>query len=138
MIRKKYKLANIIIIDGAELNVSYDAMLLKNACTCYSAMLNHFGRSVKPDQLLRKPQQTCHLEVEGLDAYQQSATQRSIDAELHAFLPLLPPLATVYPSPTRDHLMVFHHDNELWWVPAYHPLVVYQSKFATGTECMQV
>ena len=93
--------------------------------------------SVKPDQLLRKLQQTYHLEVHGLDAYQQSATQRSVDAELHTFLP---PFATVYllPLPTRDHLLVFHHDNELWWVPAYHPLVVYQSEFATGTECMQV
>ena len=43
--------------------------------------------SAKPDQLLCKPQQTYHLEVEGLDAHQQSPTQRSVDAELHALLP---------------------------------------------------
>ena len=97
--------------------------------------------SVKPDQLLRKPQQTYHLEVEGLDAYLQSPIQHRLDAELPAFLPLsLVAFATVYllPSPTRNHPLVFHHDNELRQVPAYHPFVGYQSTFATGTECMQV
>ena len=38
--------------------------------------------SVKPDRLLCKSPQTCHLEVEGLDADQQSPTQHSADAEL--------------------------------------------------------
>ena len=39
--------------------------------------------SVKPDRLLHKsPQKRWRLEVEGLDADQQSPTQRSADAEL--------------------------------------------------------
>ena len=38
--------------------------------------------SVKPDRLLHKSPQRCRLEVEGLDADQQSPTQRSADAEL--------------------------------------------------------
>ena len=95
--------------------------------------------NAKPDRLLRKPQQTCHRMVEGLDAHQQSPIQRSVDTELHAFLPpalpvlvsfyllsypLLVAIAIVYllPSPTCAH-PVFHNDHELGRIPMYLPVV---------------
>ena len=136
-----YKIDNILIIDDAELNV------LRHLChiidEMFGCVILHcwttFGCCVKPDRLLRKPQQTCRLQVQGLDGYQQSPAQRSADAELHAFLSLLVALATVYllPSPTHYRLMVFCYDHELGRILVL-PLVGYQSMFAAGTECMQV